>query len=46
MREPRKSRAITLTAIVLMMIVAAASGYRFQIGISGVTFERDSPIHR
>ena len=36
-------RIVTLLAVIAMMIVAAASGYRLQIGVSGMTFERDAP---
>jgi hypothetical protein len=37
-----KNRLAGLIALLVIVIVAAASGYRFHIGITGLTFEKDA----
>jgi hypothetical protein len=39
-----KNRLVVLLALIAMLLIAAGSGYRLHIGMTGLTFERNVPI--
>jgi hypothetical protein len=39
-----KNHVAGLVALLLMVIVAAHSGYRLHIGLSGITFEQNAQV--
>ncbi len=41
MQGLNKNRIILLIAVIAMMLIAAGSGYRLQVGAGGLIFERN-----
>jgi hypothetical protein len=44
MREFDPNRLMSLAALVIMLLIAAASGYRVSIGSGGLIFDRATPV--
>ena len=43
METVNKNQLVWLVALIVMMIVSASAGYRLQLSMTGLIFERNAP---